>query len=401
MLSKLSQITWKWPQADVRARLSAARWLVAPFVAFAASRLGIFLAAYLGAHLLPDNVSPPLYHLRPPDNVLLDVFGSRWDTGFYLSIATEGYQYWGAPLPSVAFFPLYPLLIRLAMPLMGGDAMLAGIMVSHATLLLAAVLFYRLVSDEWGPEVANRAVWYLLIFPTAFFGSAVYSESLFLLTTIGAFYLARKGYWKGAALLAIATTLTRLVGLIIVPLLLLEWLRQYRQGEQPGWGALLAPALAPLGTGAYMAYLQRTFGDPLAFVHASAAWARTPRSPLVMLAELWQQPAEGWLPAILAGHLHMDNWTDFAFIMAFLAIAFALLVEQRWGEGFFVFLGVLIPLNSGLLMSQRRYVWVLFPAFILLARWGKHAWVDRAITVLFITGLVLFTALFANGYWVG
>lgn len=401
MLSKLSQITWKWPQADVRARLSAARWLVVPFVAFAASRLGIFLAAYLGAHLLPDNASPPLYHLRPPDNVLMDVLGSRWDTGFYLSIATEGYQYWGVPLPSVAFFPLYPLLIRLIMPLMGGDAMLAGIVVSHVALLLAAVLFYRLVSDEWGPEVANRAVWYLLIFPTAFFGSAVYSESLFLLTTIGAFYLARKGYWKGAALLAIATTLTRLVGLIIVPLLLLEWLRQYRQGERPGWGGLLAPALAPLGTGAYMAYLQRTFGDALAFVHASAAWARTPRSPLVMLAELWQQPAEGWLPAILAGHLHMDNWTDFAFIVTFLIIAFALLVEQRWGEGVFVFLGVLIPLNSGLLMSQRRYVWVLFPAFILLARWGKHAWVDRAITVLFITGLALFTALFANGYWVG
>lgn len=279
--------------------------------------------------------------------------------------------------------------------------MLAGIVVSHLALLLAAVLFYRLVGNEWGAEVANRAVWYLLIFPSAFFGSAVYSESLFLLTTIGALYLARRGHWKGAALLAIAATLTRLVGVLVIPLLLLEWLRQYRQEQQPGWKALLAPALAPLGTGAYMLYLQRTFGDALAFVHASAAWNRTPRSPLVMLGELWQQPAEGWLPALLAGHIHMDNWTDFAFVVAFLVIAFALLVEQRWSEGIFVFLGALIPLNSGLLMSQRRYVWVLFPAFILLARWGKHAWVDRAITALFLTGLALFTALFANGYWVG
>jgi len=67
----------------------------------------------------------------------------------------------------------------------------------------------------------------------------------------------------------------------------------------------------------------------------------------------------------------------------------------------FVTLGTLIPFSSGLLMSQRRYVWVLFPAFILLARWGEHPWADRLITTLSLLGLGLFTALFANWYWVG
>jgi hypothetical protein len=52
-------------------------------------------------------------------------------------------------------------------------------------------------------------------------------------------------------------------------------------------------------------------------------------------------------------------------------------------------------------MSQRRYVWVLFPAFILLARWGERRWIDRTITLLFLLGLGLFTAMFANWYWVG
>lgn len=51
-------------------------------------------------------------------------------------------------------------------------------------------------------------------------------------------------------------------------------------------------------------------------------------------------------------------------------------------------------------MSQRRYMWVLFPAFILLARWGERSWVDRLITALFLMGLALFTAMFANWYWV-
>jgi hypothetical protein len=52
-------------------------------------------------------------------------------------------------------------------------------------------------------------------------------------------------------------------------------------------------------------------------------------------------------------------------------------------------------------MSQRRYMWVLFPAFIILARWGKHTWVDRIIFVVSLLLLGLFTAMFANWYWVG
>ena len=88
-------------------------------------------------------------------------------------------------------------------------------------------------------------------------------------------------------------------------------------------------------------------------------------------------------------------------MLFFLVLGTVLLRQRRWSEGVFVLLGVLIPISSGLLMSQRRYMWVLFPAFILLARWGQHQWVDRAITALSLLGLGLFTAMFANGYWVG
>ena len=71
------------------------------------------------------------------------------------------------------------------------------------------------------------------------------------------------------------------------------------------------------------------------------------------------------------------------------------------GEAAFVLLGVLITLNSGLLMSMCRYVWVLFPAFILLAQWGRCPAIDKMITTFSLLGLALFTALFANGYWIG
>jgi hypothetical protein len=91
---------------------------------------------------------------------------------------------------------------------------------------------------------------------------------------------------------------------------------------------------------------------------------------------------------------------DFLFVLSFLMMGLTLLFQKKWSDGAFVTLGALIPLFSGLLMSQRRYMWALFPAFILLARWGERNWFDRVLTVIFLTGLALFTILFANGYWV-
>jgi hypothetical protein len=157
----------------------------------------------------------------------------------------------------------------------------------------------------------------------------------------------------------------------------------------------------PLGTLAYAAYLNRAFGDPLAFVHGAAAWARRPQSPLATVAGLLQTPEGGWWPALLAGRVHPDNWLDLGFVLVFLALGLVLLLQRRWSEGLFVTLGTALALSSGLLMSQRRYVWVLFPAFILLAQWGERPWVDRLVTAISLLLLGLFTALFANWYWVG
>lgn len=383
-----------------RARNRALLWLWTPTLAFIITRLGIALIALIAEPLLVDSSIPP-YHLRP-ENVVLDVFGSRWDTGFYLSIAEEGYFYQGVELPSVAFFPLLPLLIRAAKYLTG-DALLAGLIVTNLALWGAAVLFFKLVAESWGEQIASRAVWFLLIFPTSFFGSAIYSESLFLLTAIGALYLFRKGYWESAGLLGVLGALSRLMGLLIAPLLLVEWWSQRRSrapGDRPTWAALLAPLAVPLGTGAFMLYQQRIFGDPLAFVHASAAWERAPNTPWATIGALFHRPAGGWIAALQAGRLPVNDWIDLLFVLSFVALGVILLVQHRWSEGVFVLLGALVPFSSGLLMSQRRYVWVLFPAFALLAQWGENPRVERSIYVLFSLGLGLFTTLFANWFWV-
>jgi hypothetical protein len=112
-------------------------------------------------------------------------------------------------------------------------------------------------------------------------------------------------------------------------------------------------------------------------------------------------PPGGWVSGLPAGTIHVDNWIDLASVLAFLALGCALLALSRWGEGLFVVLGVSLSFGSGLLMSQRRYMWVLFPAFVLLGVWGERPWLDRTLTLVSVLALGLFTALFANGYWVG
>ncbi|MCO5185480.1 MAG: hypothetical protein M9928_09235 [Anaerolineae bacterium] len=370
------------------ASIRQAHWLWHPTAAFIATRVGIALIAYFAVMLLPANTNPAPYHLRGTENILIDVFGSRWDTGFYVSIAEEGYQYAADPFPSVPFFPLLPILMR-AGGLLTGDVVTAGILIVNMALWAASILFYRLVQMQWDDDVANRAVWYLLIFPTAFFGSAIYTESLFLLTAIGALYAARRGHWWLAGVLGILTASTRLVGIIVAPMLFVEWWQQ-RQMQVLSLKTLAATFMPPLGTLAYIVYLWRAFGDPLGFMTASAAWGRVAQSPAVTIGRMVQNPDQ----------LPLNDWIDFAFILFFFICGFILIAQRQWSEGVFVWLGVLIPFSSGLLMSQRRYMWVLFPVFILLARWGRNDWVDRLITSVFLVLLALFVVFFANMYWI-
>ncbi len=379
------------------ANIVKARSFWMPLFVFCVTRFGIAFIAYFAIIVLPANSDPIPYHLRGTENVFVDVFGSRWDTGFYVSIAEEGYQYAAKPFPSVPFFPLLPLLMKGGMAL-GMDAVAAGLLITNVALLAATILLYQLVNMQWGSAVADRTVWYLLIFPVAFFGSAIYTESLFLLGAIGALYTARRGKWWLAGLFGLATAASRLVGIIVIPMLLFEWLQSEPRPSFSTLGAIGLPLLAPLG---FMLYLWRSFGDPLAFISASSAWGRVAQLPSVTIANLLDPPAQGWSQALLAGHIHVNDWFDLLMVFTFLSLSFVLLYQRRWSEGVFVWLGIMISFSSGLLMSQRRYMWVLFPIFILLARWGQRPWVDRAITTFSLLGLALFTALFANGYWVG
>ncbi len=132
------------------------------------------------------------YHPNP----LLDVW-AHWDARWYLSIIKDGYSLRGpvtSTTSNIAFFPLYPYIVKaLAFPFdpnfsHNAVPLIIGILVSNAFFLAALYLLYKLVRLALADEaVAERSILYLLLFPTGFFFSALYTESTFLFFAVASF----------------------------------------------------------------------------------------------------------------------------------------------------------------------------------------------------------------------
>ena len=93
---------------------------------------------------------------------------NHWDAPHYISIAQNGYQGSGPDRFLVAFFPLFPWVVRVFASFVG-DYIWSALLASTICSLLMSIMFYKLVRLDWPVAVARRAVWWLLIFPTAYF----------------------------------------------------------------------------------------------------------------------------------------------------------------------------------------------------------------------------------------
>jgi hypothetical protein len=315
---------------------------------------------------------------RPPHSIWLG--WNRWDAGHYVRIAESGYHL-GPGFP--AFFPLYPLLIHVFDWVLPGGALLSALVVANAAAFGTLAVLYRLADHEFGPLVAQRAVWYLAAFPTGFFLFIGYNESLFLLLAVGALYAGRRGHWWLAGVLGAFSSATRLFGVLLVVPLAIEYLRQHRL--RPG---ILAIGLVPLGVIAYSVYCAVALGNPLAFSKAQDQWGRR-----------YTFPGEAWLIAVrqMGGHRLLDPaWLAGLLDAGTILVAVVLLVLSVAGPYRFrrdqLYLVVQAALTLLLLMSTEvggrsmqsaaRYAMEAVAAFLVLARLGANQVVDRTVLIV-------------------
>ena len=186
-------------------------------------------------------------------------------------VALEG----DVPL-ALAFFPFYPLLIRLVAFVIP-DFWIASVVVSNICFLVSAVLFDALIKLDYpDPKVGRRAITFLMFTPMSFFFSMAYTESTFLMLSLAAFLAARKEKWLIASLCGMCLSATRPPGFLIALPLFIEYLQQWRRSE-PTLRTLLRPplfllGLIPLGLGAYMAFCRFELGSFFAFHAGPSRW---------------------------------------------------------------------------------------------------------------------------------
>ncbi len=352
---------------------------------FLVSRAAIIVIAELAAVIIGQRAGT---HVQESRHALLAVWG-RWDAVHYLTIATQGYS--GI---EPAFFPLYPLLIRLVGSLVGNH-LIAGILISNASFFFGLLFLYKLLEHEYDRTVARRAIFYVSIFPTAIYFSAVYTESLFFMLTVASFYYMRAQRWWLAGAIGFFAALTRAEGLLLVLPFAIEWFARYRGEPLRGLRDALAGLLIPIGLGVYMAYLWVLRADPLYFSHAQAYWGRHPAMPWVSVLSSFEKMTHGATGQVVANQALELGFT--ALIIGVLLIGWR---QLRSSYTAYMALSVLIPMCTSSLMSMPRFALVLFPMFAILARWGERPWVNNLIVAFSLPLLGLFTVLFADWYWV-
>ena len=315
---------------------------------------------------------------------------ARWDSRWYVEIARNGYSYVPGQQSSIAFFPLYPLLLwLLAAPFGGGPVavVVAGLVVSNAALLVALVLLLRLARPDLDGAAARRVPLLVLAFPTSVFLSAVYPESLFLALAVSGFLAARGGRWATAGIAAALGALTRPFGFAVALGLAVEALRG-APASRPR--ALAALALTPAALAAWWAYLTALTGEPLAFLVVNATFRRGPSDVLGPLRQL-ADPAYYGFPYLVGALL--------ALAVILTALAWRLLPA---GQAAYATTILVVILGSGTLGSSMRWELALFPIFLVLASLAaRRAAVGRAYVALGSALSLLFAAMYARQYWIG
>jgi Gpi18-like mannosyltransferase len=384
-----------------------ARWrtykpYAASLLIFLGSRLLVLLAIIYAANFVPANQGSGYWNLDSPLRYLL-----RYDSGWYLRIAVQGYSYNGdnSIEQPVVFYPLYPLVGRFVSKLFGIEPYVGLLIVSNLSILIAIPLALKLIKDDYGTRTALYAIALLSFFPTSLFFSAGYTESLTFLLIVGFFLFLKRDRFVLAATCAGLATGTRPTGIVLLlPLLWELWRRFSREPKLLAVYSLLCATMATSGLWLYTIYLWVAFRSPLAFVTAERAWSQTgeysqssyPVQLLICFRFLSSLLRTGIYPITL------DPWFFFLFLL--LVVFFRKRVPVAYS--LFAAGAILLPyLALGGVLKMRsftRYVMLAFPVFVIIGDQLKgRLWLLLGIVIIFAALLFSYTALFAQWYWAG
>lgn len=319
---------------------------------------------------------------------LLFSIWQRWDALWYQEIASEGYR---AGNNTAAFFPLFPLLSRVASLPFFGNVVLGELAITTIACIAAFVLLYRLARIDIGRRAAIIAVLLVALSPVGFFLLAPYTEALFLATTVAAFWFARTRHPWLAGIVGGAAGLARLQGgLLLLPLGYLAW-RDLRAGK-------LAPRNAPawvlpaVGVFLALAYPRLVLGETGSPFDLQQAWGARLAPPWQTIGDAIGHIARTGDPIEVLNVLSVVGLT----IVALYGLRKLPLEYGLYALASLALLWLRDTDNLSPLMSAARYSLVIFPCFMIAALLLRSR--PGVAAALIAISAVIQIALFV--YWV-
>ncbi len=386
---------------------AAGLWLV--------TRVALGLFTYFAVTYANGHAHGPVSHDNPVVATSLSqyvVAWRQWDTYWYLTIVAKGYS----QLPTAAFFPLYPTLVRALSFVLGPqqDALNAALVVSNVASLAAFIGLGLFATQEAGLDTATRSIRLLAAYPLAFFLASGYSDGLFLALAAFVLFFARRGEWRWAVVCAFLAGLTRLTAVILILPLLWEYVRQHDLWTPPQWRAqlrnpgrlaeLLATlAAVPAGIGVFVIYLWHAFGDWKVTFHAERlVWGHQMMMPGTSLWMALRNFFAATPGSVAQAHIAFDLG------LVVMCGALTLLALRYLPVAFSLYMiGLLalcmmspIAIAQDVYISAGRYLLAAAPLFLLLGQWSRRPWLD---TLLVSAGFLVQGALavqFLSGYWI-
>lgn len=323
----------------------------------------------------------------------------RWDSKWYLSIVQYGYtvpQDISSQYSNIAFFPLYPYLIKL-FTFWFPDSLqtesvflLTGLMISNICFILALFGLYELGKTLFGEESAKKAILLYLCIPAGFYFSAFYTESLFLFLIVFSLVFAEKNEWRAAGFFSMFAALTRPHGILI--LIPLGWIYLSKKN----WkirsirSDICWLLLAPMGILVFFFGLYRLTGNFFVFFEAQGSWGR---SIGVSFFSSYFEP--------LFNRFNRIAVIDTLMITLSFILSIVLLVKiPQKAYGIYALCATLILILTGNLFSMTRYTAAIFPIFLFSGSLLSNHKVFTAICGIFIVLQILYFSGWINYYWI-
>jgi hypothetical protein len=341
----------------------------------------------------------------------------RWDSYYYLNIAQSGY----AGQPDIyGFFPLFPALIALSSRVTGLHPAASGLLIAQLSYLGAILGLYklaRLIRDDHA--YAMRCVLSLILFPTSLFYLAVYAESLYLALAIFGAYLslAQPPRYIHSGLVIGLACVARPVGWLLDQILAVEYLVRRRFSLSSLLAIGVGLFLSGLGVIAFVYYLYTITGTFLAIPQSQAQWQRAWQFPWITYGKsLWIAVTGNRVPG--DWFLYAINWVDLLFTTLALALAALALWWSyrgrfRWSLSLYLVGSLVFMLSSqgptfngsGLdvipLWGMCRWVGALFPLYLVMGQLFENRIAGRVAALVSAGTLIIFTAWWISGRWVG